>query len=242
MMFVKPPRPDITASIEVVRDSAIPIAVQLRDQLVWLIATRVLTPAEPLPSIRTLATSLGIHHHTVRDVYLGLQEDGLVAIRHGARALVNDVSALQLARGRSVRGIPAIGVLIAGYDPFYLPFLRGIERTATELRSLAIVSSTEDDPVKARLQIARLVAAGVRGLIVASVGAASGVDIGEGADRSIIPVVYCDQPDQPDQPEESIVFDATAAGYELANHLASHGQREIVVITPSIELPNTTAI
>jgi LacI family transcriptional regulator len=213
------------------RDSALPIGVQLRDQLTWLIATQVLSPGDRLPSIRDMAAALGIHHHTVRGVYDELKGDGLISVRHGSGATVQEFSTLQLARPRADRGIATVGVLIAGYDPFYLRFLRGVDRATAETRSLTILSITEDNPVKARLQIHQLVAAGVRGIIAASIGQLAHAELAQ----KVVPIVYCDQPDRA---KESIVFDALAAGSELARHLASHGRRRLTFVVPSLELPN----
>jgi DNA-binding LacI/PurR family transcriptional regulator len=221
------------------RDSALPIGVQLRDQLTWLIATHVLAPGDRLPSIRDLAASLGIHHHTVRGVYDELKGEGLIAVRHGSGATVEKFSSLQLARPRADRGIATLGVLIAGYNPFYLPFLRGVDRATAEMRSLTIVSVTEDNPVKARLQIHQLIAAGVRGIIAASIGQVVDAELATDGHRQVVPIVYCDQPDRA---RESIVFDAPTAGLELARHLAGHGRRRLTFVVPSLEVPNMAAL
>jgi DNA-binding LacI/PurR family transcriptional regulator len=230
---------DGTPPIQIDRGSPVPIGVQLSEQLAWLIATSALAPGDLLPSIRNLAASLGIHHHTVRQVYQDLQGDGLISVRRGVGATVQPFSPLQLARAQSIRGVPTVGVLIAGLNAFYLPFLRGVQRASAEARSLAIVSITEDSPAKARLQIGQLLTAGVRGFVVASVGQVTREELAAGQEQSIVPVVYCDQPDQV---EESFVFDASAAGYELASHLAAHGHRRVTFIAPSLDQPNVAAL
>ncbi len=229
-----PVKPPSELPLVVDRDSALPIGVQLRDQVTWLIATHVLAPGDRLPSIRDLAASLGIHHHTVRGVYDELKSEGLIAVRHGSGATVEEFSSLQLARPSADRGIATVGVLIAGYDPFYLPFLRGVDRATGEMRSLTIVSVTRN-PLQARLQIHQLVAAGVRGIIAASIGQVVDAELATDGHRQGVPIVYCDQPDQG---QESIVFDAPAAGLELARHLASHGRRRLSFVVPSLEFPN----
>lgn len=230
---------DSTPPIHIDRDSPVPIGSQLAEQLAWLIATRTLAPGDALPSIRHMAASIGIHHHTVRQVYQDLQGDGLISIRPGSGATVQAFSPLQLARAQSIRGVPTVGVLIAGLNAFYLPFLRGVQRASADSRSLTISSVTEDDPDKARLQIGQLLTAGVRGIIVASVGKVTRDELDAGQNQSIVPVVYCDQPDQV---EESFVFDAPAAGYELASHLAAHGHRRIMFIAPTRDQPNMAAL
>lgn len=224
--------------IEVDRDSAVPIAIQLEEQLTWLIATRVLAPGDRLPSLRRLGLALGIHHHTVRQAYRELQARDLISMRPGATATVREISTLRLARPRYTGGMVVWGILIAGFSPFYLPFLRGVERGAAEAHAMTILSVTEDSHVKATLQMQQLVAAGVGGIIAASMGQLVRAEVGGGA-AAALPVVYCDQPRQA---EESIVFDSPRAGYELAEHLADHGRRRVTLMTPSLDYPNMAAL
>jgi LacI family transcriptional regulator len=221
------------------RDSPVPIAAQLEEQLTWLIATRALRPGDRLPSIRVLGAALGIHHHTVRQAYRDLDARDLITVRQGAAATVREFTSLGQARPRYAGAMPAQGVLIAGYTPFYLPFLRGVEVGAAEARMLTIVLATEDSVVKSTFQMQQLVTAGVRGIIAASMGRLVQEEVETQGPRTAIPVVYCDQPDQV---EESFVFDAPLAGLELAEHLAGHGHRRVALMTPSLEYPNMAAL
>ena len=220
--------------IELDRSSAIPVARQLEDQLTWLMATGVLAPGDRLPSIRNLGAELGIHHHTVRQAYLELDGRSLIAVRQGAAPTVREFSGLHLARPRPAAAMTAWGVLIPGHTAFYLPFLRGIEQGAAENQALTIVSVTEDNHVKAKLQVQAMVAAGVGGIIAASLGKLVRDEF-DGDAGGLIPVVYCDQPLRD---EESIVFDDAGAGYDLAAHLAGDGHRRITFMTPTLEYPN----
>jgi DNA-binding transcriptional regulator YhcF (GntR family) len=156
--------------IELDRGSAVPIAAQLEERLTWLIATRTLRPGDRLPSIRQLGTALGIHHHTVRQAYRDMEARDLVSTRQGAGTTVKGLTSLLQARPRYAGAMPAQGVLIADYTSFYLPLLRGIELGGAETHTLTIHAVAEDSQVKANLQMHQLITAGVRGLIVASVG------------------------------------------------------------------------
>ena len=131
----------------------------------------------------------------------------------------------------------AWGVLIPGHTPFYLPFLRGIELVAGASRALTIISVTENNHVKAQLQMREMMAAGVRGIIAASLGQL--VQDEFDTDEARIPFVYCDQPRQE---AESIVFDDAGAGYALAEHLGGDGHRRITFMTPTLEYPNMAAL
>jgi LacI family transcriptional regulator len=238
-MTVKWAPDDPAAGITLDRSSAVPIARQLEDQLTWLIATGTLAPGERLPSIRQFGAALGIHHHTVRQAYQELNRRGLIEIHQGAATTVREFSGLRLARPRSTTAMTAWGVLVPGHTPFYLPFLQEVERVAGESRALTVISVTEDNHVKAKFQMREMIAAGVRGIIAASLGELVEEEFKVEGQAAAIPVVYCDQPLQS---EESIVFDDAGAGYELAAHLARDGRRSVTFMTPSLEFPNMAAL
>ena len=65
------------------RDSSLPIANQLGEQISWLISTGELQEGTHLPPIRVAAEALGIHMHTVRSTYHLLAHWGLVSTRPG---------------------------------------------------------------------------------------------------------------------------------------------------------------
>jgi GntR family transcriptional regulator len=66
----------------------LPVGVQLAWRLRALIAAGRLAPGERLPSVRTLADWAGVNVNTVRGVYARLEDEGLVATRHGAGSFV----------------------------------------------------------------------------------------------------------------------------------------------------------
>jgi len=225
--------------IELDRDSVVPIAAQLEEQLTWLIATLTLRPGDRLPSIRQLGAALGVHHHTVRHAYRELDARGLISVRHGAAATVNELRGLMQARPRYAGAMQARGVLIAAHVPFYLPFLRGVEAGAAESKALVVVAATDNSLVRAKLQMHQFVAAGLRGIIAMSMGGLAQEEFEGHGDDSAIPIVYCDQPVRA---EGAINFDDRHAGFELAAHLAGHGHRRISLITPTLEYPNMAAL
>ncbi len=216
-----------------------PIATQLEEQLTWLIATRTLAPGDRLPSIRELGAALGIHYHTVRQVYRDMEARDLVSTRQGAGTTVKGLTSLLQARPRYAGAMPAQGVLIAGYNSFYLPLLRGIELGGAETHILTILAVAEDSQVKANLQMHQLITAGVRGLIVASVGQFVREELEAQGPEAAIPVVYCDWSDEV---EEAIVFDTHGAGSALAWHLAAHGHRRVAFMSPMVEYPHMAAL
>ena len=226
-------------AIQLDRGSTVPIATQLEEQLTWLIATRSLRPGDRLPSIRELGAALGIHHHTVRRVYRDMEARDLVATRQGAGTTVRGLSSLLQARPRYAGAMPAQGVLIADYNSFYLPLLQGIELGGAETHILSILAVAEDSQVKANLQMHQLITAGVRGLIVASVGQFVREELETQGQEASIPVVYCDWSAEV---EESIIFDAPGAASALAQHLAEHGHRRVAFMSTMLEFPHLSAL
>jgi DNA-binding LacI/PurR family transcriptional regulator len=226
-------------AIQLDRGSSVPISTQLEEHLTWLIATRSLGPGDRLPSIRELGAALGIHYHTVRQVYRDMEARDLVSTRQGAGTTVKGITSLLQARPRYPGAMPAQGVLIADYNSFYLPLLRGIELAGAETHILTILAVAEDSQVKANLQMHQLIAAGVRGLIVASVGQFVREELETQGPVASIPVVYCDWSADV---EESIIFDAPGAASALAQHLADHGHRRVAFMSPMLEYPHMAAL
>ncbi|HEY2477820.1 MAG TPA: GntR family transcriptional regulator [Solirubrobacterales bacterium] len=73
-------------------DDDLPVGLQLTLRLRALIATGRLPAGEKLPSVRRLAEWAGVNLNTVRAVYAGLEDEGLVASQHGRGTFVaNDV-------------------------------------------------------------------------------------------------------------------------------------------------------
>ena len=66
----------------------LPVGVQLAWRLRALIASGRLAAGERLPSVRALAGWAGVNVNTVRGVYARLEDEGLIATRHGAGSFV----------------------------------------------------------------------------------------------------------------------------------------------------------
>jgi DNA-binding transcriptional regulator YhcF (GntR family) len=71
-------------------EDELPVGLQLSWRLRALIQTGELAAGERLPSFRRLAEWAGVNVGTVRAVYEGLEEDGLVVTRHGQGTFVAD--------------------------------------------------------------------------------------------------------------------------------------------------------
>lgn len=68
--------------------SPAPLYKQIHDQIVAGIATGELEPGTSLPSVRSLASDLGINLHTVNKAYAILRDEGYVRMRGRAGAVI----------------------------------------------------------------------------------------------------------------------------------------------------------
>lgn len=67
-----------------------PVYQQIRDGIVEAIARGELLPADWLPSVRALASDLGVNLHTVNKAYAVLRDEGYLIMRGRAGATVAD--------------------------------------------------------------------------------------------------------------------------------------------------------
>ena len=77
------------AVIHLDETSPTPKYQQIVEQVRELVATGALPPRTPLPSVRQLAADLGINVNTVLAAYRALESEGIILLRHGARAVVH---------------------------------------------------------------------------------------------------------------------------------------------------------
>ncbi len=64
---------------------------QIKDQIIEGSATDKLRKGEPLPSIRQLASDIGVNMHTVNKAYSQLRTDGYISIHKRKGVIVNPV-------------------------------------------------------------------------------------------------------------------------------------------------------
>ncbi len=69
-----------------------PIYQQVKEQIIEGIASGKLENGESLPSIRQLATDIGINMHTVNKVYAQLKNEGYISIHKRSGVMVNTVN------------------------------------------------------------------------------------------------------------------------------------------------------
>ncbi|WP_297157386.1 GntR family transcriptional regulator [uncultured Ellagibacter sp.] len=74
--------------------SDLPLWVQLRNRMVYLITSGFYKPGEKLPTVRKYAADLRIAYNTVNKAYMGLERDGYVTAVRGSGVFVNDSNAI----------------------------------------------------------------------------------------------------------------------------------------------------
>lgn len=93
------------------KQSAVPLHIQLKEQVRYAIMSGHYEAGSPLPSIRELTSQLGIHRNTVHRVYLELQASGLLVSKPGKGVFVGD----SLSDAISMKEVDAIENLIDQY-------------------------------------------------------------------------------------------------------------------------------
>src|ERR1043165_3243658 len=100
----RPPQP---LSVELKKDSGIPLYIQVREQIRLLIHQGTLKPGDAVPTVRALAVQLGINANTVARIYRELEEDRLLDLRRGLGTYVAKGAEPRPARRRDLQKMEA---------------------------------------------------------------------------------------------------------------------------------------
>jgi len=220
-------------NIQVDPDSAIPLAVQVTEQLTWLIVGGALSAGDELPPMRDLADELGINLHTVHAGYRQLEERGLVSLGRGRRARVQTIDR---TRGRWTPAlVPShtIGVILPEFAQVYAPFLSAVEAAAASLPALVFAANAHESPATAAAYLTKLASRGVDGIIVGL--ALDRADALAATALGDPPIVFVDAPGSPGT---RIDYDLERSQYLATRHLIEHGHRRIGLVTGPLRLPN----
>lgn len=79
-----------TIQITIDDDSGIPIWLQLRNRLIYLITSGHYQTGDKLPTVREMAVDLGINYNTVSKVYQDIERDGYIVSKRGRGTFVHD--------------------------------------------------------------------------------------------------------------------------------------------------------
>lgn len=78
---------------EVDTTTDVPLWVQLRQRLIYLINSGYFKPGDKLPTVRGLASEISINYNTVNKAYLSLVSDGYLESTRGRGVFVRDLDA-----------------------------------------------------------------------------------------------------------------------------------------------------
>jgi DNA-binding LacI/PurR family transcriptional regulator len=222
---------DILAALKLDHSSGTDLAQQLKQQLAWIIATGQLQAGDRLPPVRQFAMQLSINLHTVRSAYRKLEADGLVETRQGLGTQVLAYEPARIAQLAAQQRSHTIGVLIPDLNPFYQPFLKGIEQVANQNRTMLFLCLTKDDPGETTRYYSQLAARQVDGLILASQDSSRFLPSDPKeleASLNAFPIVCADWPGSPGY---SVELDLEGSGYLATRHLMEHGHQRVGLIT-----------
>ena len=79
-----------TVQITIDENSGIPIWLQLRNRLIYLITSGSYAVGDKLPTMREMAVELGINYNTVSKVYQDIERDGYIVSKRGRGTFVHD--------------------------------------------------------------------------------------------------------------------------------------------------------
>lgn len=88
---------DSATSFRISEKSVVPIWIQIRKRLVYLISAGKFERGERLPSVRELSVQLGVNYNTVNKVYQDLERDGYIYTQRGRGTYVSDLKGVKLS-------------------------------------------------------------------------------------------------------------------------------------------------
>jgi len=94
---------DTLLDIQLDDNGTIPLWLQLRNRLVYLISSGQIEVGAKLPTVRELAVDLQIHYNTVGKVYQDLEKDGYITSKRGKGTFVDNL----YLRNAAAAGNPA---------------------------------------------------------------------------------------------------------------------------------------
>lgn len=82
---------DALGTFHVDERSSVPIWIQIRKRLIYMITSGKYGKDERLPSVRDLSVRLGVNYNTILKVYQDLERDGFIFTKRGKGTFVSDI-------------------------------------------------------------------------------------------------------------------------------------------------------
>lgn len=86
------------ASFEIDYNSGLPVWIQVKNRIAYLIGTGEFAEADRLPTVRALAVDLDISYNTVNRAYMDLEREGYISTRKGRGTFVAERHSVGAAR------------------------------------------------------------------------------------------------------------------------------------------------
>ncbi|MEA5018911.1 MAG: GntR family transcriptional regulator [Gordonibacter sp.] len=80
-------------SLEIDYDNGLPVWMQVKNRLSYLIASGEYSAGDRLPTVRALAVDLDISYNTVNRAYMDLEREGYISTRKGRGTFVAEIDA-----------------------------------------------------------------------------------------------------------------------------------------------------
>ncbi len=172
--------------IHLIKESSLPLHLQLLDELRHRIKSGSLKPHDRLPGEWELVAALDISRATIQRAWQAGQEEGLIYRIAGKGTFV--------AEPPAIPGSNTVGFLIPEYrGTFAVQMLNGAERVLRRSGMRVQFASTDRNPSEERRQLQDLAAANAGGCIIvpSNESVQHGLDIAAGID---FPIVLMDRP------------------------------------------------
>lgn len=75
-------------SFEIDHGSGLPVWIQVKNRIAYLIGSGTYVPGDRLPTVRALAVDLDISYNTVNRAYMDLEREGYISTRKGRGTFV----------------------------------------------------------------------------------------------------------------------------------------------------------
>ena len=86
------------ASFEIDYNSGLPVWIQVKNRIAYLIGSGEYHPGDRLPTVRALAVDLDISYNTVNRAYMDLEREGYISTRKGRGTFVAERHEIGAAR------------------------------------------------------------------------------------------------------------------------------------------------
>lgn len=206
--------------------SAVPLPLQIKEDIREQIISGQLKPEDKLPSETNLAQEYGVSRMTSRQALIELINEGVLCRIPGKGTFVaGNRDGSNLDTGLTNRLIMLITPDLQ--QSFYYQIIRSTERTLTKNGYELILRSTREDPLEERKCLQKLLEGGVKGLIlVAEKYSATNLDILQKVKRRI-PIVVVDVA-VPGLATDLVISDDQKGGFLITEHLIELGHKNIL--------------